>query len=217
MPAPTITRRRLLSVIFLLFPALAASQTKHDPPEYTELKIPQPAETPGKVEVVEFFWYGCPSCYKFELTLESWLPELPSDVTFRRVPAILSARWAVDAEIFYVFEALGLVEKLHRPLFDAIHRDRLKTDNADAMAAWLSGKGVDAKRFEQARKSIGVQSKVRRAGQLSASFQIEGVPTLAVQGRYTVSAGHGPAFDEMIATADKLIARARTVARPKAR
>lgn len=212
-----ITRRQLLAGFVLLLPALAASQAKHDHPEYTELKTPQPVETSGKVEVVEFFWYGCPSCYKFEPALESWLPKLPSDVVFRRVPAILSARWSLDAEIFYALDALGLVEKLHRPFFDAIHRDRLKTDNAGALAAWLRSKGADPQRFEQARKSFGVQAKVRRAAQLSASFQIEGVPTLAIQGRYTVSAGHGPAFDEMLATADKLIARARTAAGAKGR
>lgn len=205
-----LSRRQILAALLALFPSLAAAQAKHDHPEFTELKAPQPVEAPGKIEVVEFFWYGCPSCYKFEPALESWLPKLPPDVVFRRVPAVLNARWSIEAEIFYAFDALGLVEKLHRPFFDAIHRDRLKTDNADALAAWLRGKGVDAKRFEQTRKSFGVQAKLRRAGQLSVSFQIEGVPTLAVQGRYTVSAGHGPGFDEMVATADKLIARARS-------
>lgn len=118
-------------------------------------------------------------------------------------------------DYLYAFDALGLVERLHRPFFDAIHRDRLKTDNAGALAAWLRSKGADPQRFEQARKSFGVQAKVRRAAQLSASFRIEGVPTLAIQGRYTVSAGHGPSFDEMIETADKLIVRARTFAGPK--
>ena len=202
-------RRRTAVASILLAPLLAAAGHEGGPgaPEYIELKPEQPVDAPGKLEVVEFFWYGCPHCYKLEPLLESWVPKLPGDVVFRRVPAIFNERWARDAAIFYTFEALGLTQKLHRPLFDAIHRDRLRTDDAKSLAAWLGRNGVDAARFEQTLKSFGVQTRVQRSKQLSIAYKLEGVPTLAVHGRYTIPSGRG--FEAMLKTAEELIGATR--------
>lgn len=197
--------RRNLIAILLLLPLRARAHGNGQ--EYNLLQPEQPVETTGKVEVVEFFWYGCPHCYQFEPLLEAWLPKLPADVAFRRIPAIFNDRWAQDAAIYYAFDALGLTEKLHRPLFDAIHRDRLRTDVSKALGEWLRKQGVDPVRFEQVLKSFGVQSRLSRARQLSVSYKLEGVPTLAVQGRYTIETERG--FEAMLKTADKLIVEAR--------
>ena len=197
--------RRSLLASLLLAPLLARAH--EGGPEFNELKPEQPVESTGKLEGAEFFWYGCPHCYKFEPLLETWLPKLPADVVFRRIPAVFNPRWQRDAAIFYTFEALGLTEKLHRPFFDAIHREGLRSDDDKALAAWLRQKGVDAARFEQTMKSFGVQTRVSRAKQLSVAYKIEGVPTLAVHGRYTIEATGG--FEEMLKTADKLIATTR--------
>ncbi|MBS0336548.1 MAG: thiol:disulfide interchange protein DsbA/DsbL [Proteobacteria bacterium] len=191
---------------FLAPAALAQPKAGTD---YSELKAPQAVEVPGKVEVVEFFWYRCPHCYSLEPVLEAWVKKLPADVQFRRIPAVLSDNWAVDARIFYAFEALGVLDKVHKAFFDAIHKDRLNIANEAAMNEWLKKNGIDRKKFDDAVKSFGVQAKVKRAAQLSANYQLDGVPMLAVQGKYTVSAEQGGTQNGMLATTDHLIDVAR--------
>jgi thiol:disulfide interchange protein DsbA len=188
-------RRSLVAALALasqgaLFSPLAAfGQPRGD---YVELNPPLPVESGGKIEVLELFWYGCIHCYNLEAALEGWLKKLPPDVQFRRMPAIFNnPQMALDASIFYAFEALGLLNKLHRPFFDAIHRDHLRTNNNQALAEWLQKNGVDPKKFDETLKSFGVQSKTKRAAQLTAAYKIDGTPAIAVNGRYTVSAGDG--------------------------
>jgi protein dithiol oxidoreductase (disulfide-forming) len=179
--------------------------------QHTELKPAVGTEAPaGKIEVLEFFWYGCIHCYNLEPALETWLKKLPPDAQFRRVPAVFSERWAYDAAIFYTFEALGVLDKLHRPFFDAIHRDRLRTDNQQALSEWLQKNGVDPKKFSDTMKSFGVQSKTKRAIQLTSAYKIDGTPAMAVHGRYTVSAEQGGSRDGMLESVSKLIEMART-------
>jgi len=203
-------RRRTLVLALGLAPFGALAQARPTAGlDYTELKPAQPVEVQGKIEVLEFFWYGCPHCYTLEPLLEKWIPTLPADAHFRRLPAVLSPGWANEAAVFYAFEALGVLGRLHRPFFDAIHRDRLKTRDPVSFNEWLQKNGVNVKKFDEAMKSFGVQSKVRRATQLSASYRIEGTPALAVHGRYTVSAEQGRTQQGMLAIAEHLIGVAR--------
>jgi protein dithiol oxidoreductase (disulfide-forming) len=204
-------RRRTLVLALGLAPFGALAQARQPAPgvDYTELKPAQPVETQGKIEVVEFFWYGCPHCYTLEPLLEQWIPKLPADVQFRRIPAVFNDQWARDAAIYYAFDALGVVGKLHRPFFDAIHGDRLRTDNPQALAEWLQRNNVDSKKFEETLKSFGVQSKVRRARQLSVAYRIDGTPALAVHGRFTVSAEQARTQRGMLVTTEYLIGVAR--------
>lgn len=188
--------------IALLAPGLAQAQARS---AFTELKPPVQVETEGKIEVLEFFWYGCIHCYNLEPAIEAWVPKLPADAYFRRIPAVFNERWALDAGIYYAFESLGLLGKLHRPFFDAIHKDRLKTDNPAALAEWLEKHGVDIKKFDESLKSFGVQSKVKRAAQFSAASKIDGTPALMVQGRYTISAEEGRTPQGMLVNAERLI------------
>ena len=174
--------------------------------QYSELKPAQPVETQGKkIEVVEFFWYGCIHCYNLEPALEGWLKKLPPDTQFRRIPAVFNERWGHDAAIFYTFEAMGVLDKLHRSLFDAIHRDRLRTDNQAALGEWLQRNGVEPKKFYETLKSFGVQSKTRRAVQLTTAYKIDGTPAMAVQGRYTVSVEQGRSQEGMLETVSYLV------------
>ncbi len=204
-------RRRSLVLALGLAPFAGRAQQAQPQAglDYTELKPALPVEAQGKIEVLEFFWYGCPHCYSLEPLLERWIPALPADAQFRRVPAVLNPNWSHEAGIFYAFEALGVLNRLHRPFFDAIHRDRLKTRDPVAMNDWLQRNGVDLKKFDEAMKSFGVQSKVRRATQLSAAYRIDGTPALAVHGRYTVSAEQGRTQQGMLAIAQHLIGVAR--------
>ncbi|HET9352355.1 MAG TPA: thiol:disulfide interchange protein DsbA/DsbL [Burkholderiales bacterium] len=192
--------RRALVATISLAPLAALAQR----PDYFELNPAQPVETTDKIEVLEFFWYGCIHCYNLEPKLETWLKTLPKDVEFRRVPAVFNERWAHDASIYYAFEALGLVDKLHRPFFDAIHRDRLRTDNWQNLSAWLEKQGVDTKKFETTVKSFGVQSKTKRAIRLTTGYKIDGTPAMAVHGRYTV-----PSSEGMLGTVNQLVAQVR--------
>jgi thiol:disulfide interchange protein DsbA len=194
----------LLAATFVLLAPAAQAQPRPGQ-DYSELKAVQPVEAKGKVEVVEFFWYRCPHCYHLEPILEPWVRKLPADVQFRRVPAVLSDNWAVDAGYFYSFEALGVLEKLHKPFFDAIHKDKLDIRSEAAMTEWLKKNGIERKKFDEVYKSFGVQAKVKRAAQLSAAYQLEGVPLLAVHGRYTVSAEQGGSQAGMLATTDQLV------------
>ena len=193
-----------VSALFPLFAAVLLALPLAARAEVNELKPPVPVENGGKIEVIEFFWYGCIHCYNLEPLIEAWLKKLPEDVEFRRVPAVFNERWALDASIFYTLEAMGLLDKLHRPLFDAIHKERLRTDNEQALTEWLEKHGVDAKKFIQTMESFGVRSKTRRAVQLTLAYKIDGTPAMAVHGRYTVSAQA-----KMMQVVDSLVERVR--------
>ena len=155
---------------------------------YTEISPPLPVESGGKIEMAEFFWYGCIHCYNLEPSVEAFLKRIPPDVQFRRIPAIFNQRMADDAAIYYAFESLGLLDKLHKPFFEAIHKDNLRTGDRGALADWLGKHGVDATKFFDVMKSFGVQSKVRRAAQHTVAAKIDGTPAMLVQGRYGISA-----------------------------
>jgi thiol:disulfide interchange protein DsbA len=182
--------------------------------EYFELNPPQATDSPGRVEVIEFFWYRCPHCYSLEPLLEPWVKRLPKDTQFKRVPAIFNDDWAIDARIFYTLEAMGAVERLHRPLFEAIHQQggvRLKGDAYAKWAAeWLSKQGVDMKKYDETYRSFTVTTRLRRASQMTQAYKFDGVPALAIQGRYVVNAS-----SSMLSVADHLIGQARKQAPAK--
>lgn len=212
--------RRSLIVTLGLAPIAARAQlSAHSPrpgQDYTVLQPAQPVDTPpGKVDVIEFFWYGCPHCYALEPRLERWVAGQPADVDFRPVPAIFSQGWVPDAKVFYAFEALGVRKRLQLPFFNAIHEDHLQINDRAAFEQWLRRHNVDPMKFGQAVTSFGVQSAVRRAADMTVAYRIGGVPTLAIQGRYTVSAAQSHtgnearAFRIMLDTADYLIGQAR--------
>src|SRR6266705_836853 len=204
---------RLLSAFSGLFLAFAAC-AQGSPVEgvdYIELKPPQAVESPGKVEVLKFFWYRCPHCYALEPDLEAWAKRFPRDVQVKRIPGILNDDWGIDARIFYTLEAIGELERLHRPLFDAIHQQggaRLRGEAfAKWTADWLAKQNVDTAKYDAAFHSFTVESKLRRAIQMGRGYRLEGVPTLTVQGRYLVIAS--TSHKAMLATADFLIGETR--------
>ena len=200
-------KRAIAFVAALLLASAALAQGR---PQYTELNPPQPTIGDGnKIEVVEFFWYGCPHCYSIEPLVEQWKKTLPPEAVFRPFPAVFNARWGYDAAIFFTFEALGVLDRLHRPLFDAIHRDHLRTDDPKALAEWVKTQGIDAKKFQDTMKSFSVQAKVRRAAQLTAAYKIDGTPAFAVAGRYTVSAEQGGSREGMLQAVSYLVDKVR--------
>ena len=203
---------RLLSALSGLLIAFAAcAQSPVEGTDYIELKPPQSVDSPGKIEVIEFFWYRCPHCYALEPDLDAWVKRLPRDVQFKRVPGILNEDWAIDARIFYTLEAIGEVDRVHRQLFDVIHQQggvRLRGDAyAKWIADWLAKQKVDMAKYDAAFRSFTVESRLRRAAQMASSYRLDGVPTLSVQGRYLVLASTSQ--KTMLVTADFLIGEAR--------
>ena len=178
--------------------------------EYRELSTPQATDTPGKIEVIEFFWYGCPHCYDFEPLLNPWVKKLPKDVQFRRIPAIFNDEWEKSARAYYTLEAIGEGERLHKPLFDAVHTgSRLKVANEAAVTEWLGKQGVDTKKFAAAYRSFSVEGKLKRAAQLTQTYKLEGVPAIAVNGKYVVMTDNIKSFDQMLAVTDYLVEQSR--------
>ena len=204
---------RLLSALSCLLIAFAsfAQGAPVEGTDYVELKPAQAVDTPGRVEVIEFFWYRCPHCYALEPELEAWVKRLPRDVQFKRVPGVLNEDWAVDARIFYALESIGEVDRVHRALFDAIHKQggvRLRGDAfAKWVAEWLGKQKVDMAKYDAALHSFSVESKLRRAAQMASAYKLDGVPALTVQGRYVVLASTSQ--KAMLATAESLIGEAR--------
>ena len=182
---------------------------------YMELSPPQPTESSGKIEVIEFFWYECPHCYALEPLLEPWIKKLPKDVVFKRIPATFNDQWRVAARVYYALEAIGQEGRLHSALFDAIHRDKLRITSESAHLEWLAKNGVDIEKFKAAYRSFGVESKLRRSDQLMQSYRLDGVPTFAVQGRFVASATLNNDRQKLLSVVDYLIAEARRSAAKK--
>lgn len=198
------------ALVAVALPA-AAQRAPEEGLDYFELRPAQPTESPGKIEVTEFFWYRCPHCYALEPQLASWLKQLPKDVQFRRVPAMFNEEWAIDARIYYTLDTMGVEERVHKALFDAIHQQggvRLKGEAyAVWIAEWLAKNGVDRKTYDQTFRSFTVSTKLNRARQMTAAYKFDGVPAIAVGGRYVVNAS-----STMLSVTDYLIAQSRKTA-----
>ena len=151
--------------------------------EYKLINPPQPVAGKG-VEVLEFFNYGCPHCYDFEPLLKSWPKTRPKDVAFRYVPAVFNESMLPLAKTYYALEELGLLDRMHDKVYEAIHEKRVKLGDRGVMIKWISEQGVDATKFEGAYDSFSVDSKAQRAGQLTRNYRITATPYVAVAGKY---------------------------------
>ena len=177
---------------------------------YVRLSQPVPTTVAGKIEVIEFFWYGCPHCNAFEPALDPWIKQLPADVAFRRMPVAFSQEpFFAHQRIFYALESLGLLPAMHRRVFYAIHSDRQRLDKPADISAFMAKNGVDAAKFMEAFDSFSVQTKARQAAQLSAAYKIDGVPAIGVQGRYYTSGPLAGSNEKSLVVADFLIERVR--------
>ena len=199
----------VITALLFAFAANGAMAEIKEGKDYAVLTQPQPIDTKGKVEVIEFFWYGCPHCYDFEPVLGKWLKTLPKDVVFHRVPADFG-RWTPGVRLYYALDAIGEEERLHKDLFDAVYRDRMNFNLESEVTDWLVKKGVDRKKFSDAYNSFAVQSKISRAQQMTRTYGLNGVPTVIVGGKYmTSNTMTNGAFEPVVVIMDELIAKAR--------
>lgn len=175
--------------------------------DYVELRAPQPSSAPaGKVEVIEFFSYTCIHCYRLEPAVESWAAKLPAHVSFRREQIVWSKEMEPLARLFATQRQMGLLDKLHKPVFDAMMRDKQNLADEKLLTPFLKAQGVDANAFLQTSKSFGMASQVSRAAKMTRDYQIEGTPTFVVAGRYATMAAE-PA--RLLQVVDELIAKAK--------
>ena len=189
----------------------AHAQTPVEGTNFVKLSQRAPVSAPaGKIEVVEFFWYGCPHCFHFEPSLAAWAGKLPADVSFRRVPvAFRENPFAAHQRLYFAIEALGLIPQLHAKVFHAIHEEQLKLDKPELIGDWVAKQGVDKTKFLAMYNSFALQTKSSQARSLMDAYKIDGVPAIGVAGRYFTSVSLNGTPDKALATTDYLIGLAR--------
>jgi len=214
-----LTRRLvpLLAVFAAILPLPVAAQTAalQEGNQYIRIKDPQPTETGKKIEVIEFFSYGCPHCRDLDPELVAWTKTMPADVEFRRVPVDYGReQWAVLAKIYYTLEAMGVEAKLTPEVFVALHDRKTPLFQDKAFFDWAATKGLDRKKVEDTYGSFGVTSKFNRARAIAKNYNVQSVPLVIVDGKFQVSSDKVGSHAAMPAAIDQLIAKARAE-RPK--
>jgi protein dithiol oxidoreductase (disulfide-forming) len=182
--------------------------------DFIQLQTPAPVSLPSaqkKVEVIEFFWYGCPHCFAFEPLLEPWVKQLPADVYFRAQPFAFIGP-VEHQKLFYALEELGQREAMQRKLFNAIHVQKKSLNTEAEIGAFVAANGVDGAKFAEAFKSFAVNTKLSRGKQLSGAYKIDSVPTLGIQGRFFTSPSLTGSSERALQVTDGLIQRARLAA-----
>ncbi len=177
--------------------------------DYDVINPPVRAVDPATIEVAEFFWYGCSHCYSFEPLIEPWKKKLPADVTFRGVPAVWQERMELHAKAFYTAEALGVLDKMHPVLFQAMNVDRKPLASQKEIGALFVANGVSEEDFNKAFTSFGVGSQVRQAIAAAKAAQITGTPALMVNGKYHISGRKAGSQADMLKVAEYLIEKER--------
>ena len=202
-----------LGLVALPVAAQAQAQSYKEGSDYLVLDKPAPTEAPaGKVEVVEFFWYGCPHCNSFEPQLDAWLKTAPKNVAFRRAPVSFRPDFEPHQRLYYVLEAMGKLEELHKKVFYTIHVEKQPLNSAPLVAAWAEKQGIDPAKFAEMYNSFSVSTKVRKATQLQDSYQVDGVPALGIAGRYYTSSTQAKSMDRALLIATHLVGLPRKAA-----
>ncbi len=208
-----LTRRHLSLGLPLAMavPAAALGHEGHDQTPFSALPVPLPTESPGKIEVLEFFWYGCPHCASLEPHLQAWKRRLPADVVLRPEHVVWDGRpeTMVHARLFATLQALDLLDAHQLAVFDAVHKERINFRSDPALAGWLQGRGIDRAAFEAMYKSFGMTGRLSRLRNLTNTYQIRGVPVFFINGRYTTEPHRAGGEQQVLAVMDRLVAEER--------
>lgn len=210
-PAALATGIIACCLALVCFAAPAAAQEMRPPRVNYEYRLiePQPVETGDKIEVVDFFWYGCPYCNALQPALAAWDQRKPADVVLRRIPVILRDTWAPHARIFYTLEAVGEIERLHPRVYYGYHVEELPMSKPDVMAEWAAKNGIDRQKWLDAYSSPEVERKVQRAKELTRRYNVQGTPTLVVDGHYLTSGNMAETLPGVIPILEDLVRMAR--------
>jgi protein dithiol oxidoreductase (disulfide-forming) len=185
-----IDRRQFHGLALAGFPGLLARDAIAQDAGHRELARPAPVETTApRIEVVDFFWYGCPHCNAFAPLLDPWIERQPADVAVRKVPVSFQPAFGVHQRLYFALEAMGQVKAFHRRVFRAIHHDRVRLNSDASILDWVRGQsGVDGERFSRLYASFGVANKAKQATQLQEAYGVTGVPAMGVAGRFLTDA-----------------------------
>ena len=186
--------------------ARAQAKAPQEGTDYLLLDKPAPVEAvAGKVEVVEFFWYSCSHCNRFEPQLDAWSKKAAKDVVLRRTPVSFRPDFEPQQRLYYVLESLGKVDELHKKVFNAIHTEKQNLNTAEQITAWAEKQGISKAKFTEAYNSFPVVTKVRKATQLQEFYKVDGVPALGVAGRYFTSGSVAQTMERALVVTDYLI------------
>lgn len=197
-------RALVVSLLFALPAAAGAQWTEGQ--HFERLPAAQARADDGRIEVVEVFWYGCPSCYNLEIHVQRWLQSKPADTDFVRVAASLAPSWRVHARAYYTADALGVVDRVHQALFDALHLERNPLNTVESIASVFSEHaGIALDQFQPAFASFGVDARMRRGDQFTRRHLVSSVPTVIVNGRYRTDPGRARGYENVMQVVDHLI------------
>jgi protein dithiol oxidoreductase (disulfide-forming) len=200
-------RKVFLGLALVVASLSAAAGPLLEGSEYRYIDPPQHPATAGKIEVLEFFSYGCPHCNEFYPQVNAWAAKLPKDIVFKRVATGLGRMpWTNLARMYYALEATGDLTRLDGQVFHAIHEEHAPLFDEAAITDWVGKHGVDVTKFKAAFESFGVNNKVNQSEEMVESYKVEGVPALTIDGKYLVL---GDSFAQMLANADAVIAMDR--------
>ena len=177
--------------------------------EYTRLSPPRPVTTGSRIEVIEFFYYGCPICYEFQPYFSRWMFQAPDDVVLRRVPALSSENWEPFAKLFYSLELVGELNRLHWPVYDNFHFDGMKLNDEKVMLDWIVRNGLDRQKFLAAYNSDEVRDRLNRSRELMKTYDVRGVPSIIVDGKFQTSARLAGGTRQLAQVLDQLVKLAR--------
>lgn len=180
----------------------AAAQTG-----YEEIQTPQRTENPDKVEVVEFFWYGCPHCFRFEPFVNDWKKTKPENVDFINAAPPLNPSWKVHSQAFYAAQVLGVLDQFHEPMFNAIHVDKKPMRKPKDIGKLADSLGLDGEKFLKTMKSFNVDAKIRQSLQMASAAGISSVPTVIINGKYRTSGAIAGSYPNLIKVLDALIVK----------
>lgn len=207
---------RVLLSLSLLFCSLFAAAHDHDGQAVSQLAKPQPVATPGKIEVIEFFWYGCGACNQLEPLVEAWEKTLAKDVVFRREHALWAGRSDMEGHVrlFSALNAMKLLPQRQQAVFDAIHQSKLELRDEEPLYDWIAKQGINRAQFQAAYNGFGMQSQIDRAKKLSKDYELDGVPTFVVNGKFRTSPSKAGGPQEMFTLINQLIERERKSRKP---
>jgi len=206
----------LLLVVF----SFASAQASLKGSDYQRLSPPRSVSSGEKIEVIEFFYYGCPICYEFQPHFSRWLVQGPDFISIRRIPTLPSEGseglegWVRFARLHYTLEAMGQIGRLHWPIYDNFHFDGLQLNDEKIMVEWVSKNGIDGDKFLAVYRSAEIQAKLDEVRKLMVTYDIKSVPTMVVDGKYLSTARMAGGTRQLIQVVDALVKQARKE-RPK--
>jgi thiol:disulfide interchange protein DsbA len=205
---------RALALLALCVPMLFSAAQAQVRPRVIDPPMPRLSGVLGetaadKIEVIQFFYYGCPHCFDQQPLIEDWLAAKPADVEFRLVPALRDDKWLPLTKAYFALEALGEAKRLHRPIYDVINFDGAQLDEEEKLLAWVSRNGVNREKFLEVYNSDKVKAQVEAARKATLDYGIRATPTLVVAGKYAITSGLAGSHYEAIRVLNQQITQAR--------